>query len=114
MATPQKPAALIPTATLLAKAVKARERNPKDAPHLLLEALQQRIREVVPGHDPDPWVAARKLARDQDDIGIESAYYGLMRFHLEYGQRGDFNEEQWEDHYAAAEITIRLLEQENA
>ena len=103
-----------PTATLLAPALEARKHNPKIAPWLLLDALQQRIREVVPGHDPDLWVAARKLARDQDDIGIESAYYGLMRFDVEYGQRGDFNEEQWEDHYAAAEITIRLLERENA
>ena len=110
----KKPMALTPTATLLEKAVLAKEQNPKVAPRLLLEALQQRIREVVPDHDPDFWVAARKLARDVDDIGIEAAYYGLMRFDREFGGRGNFNHEQWEDHYVAAEYTIRQLELENA
>lgn len=105
---------MTPTTKLLEKAVLAKEQNPKIAPRLLLEALQQRIREVVPDHDPDLWAAARKLASDKNDIGIESAYYGLMMFDVEFGERGNFNEEQWEDHYIAAEYTVRQLELENA
>ena len=105
---------MTPTTKLLEKAVLAREKEPRIAPRLLLEALQQRIREVVPDHDPDLWKAARNLARDKNDIGIEAAYYGLMRFDIEFGERGNFNEEQWEDHYIAAEYTVRQLEEENA
>ena len=48
MAMQKNTIALTPTATLLEKAVLAKEQNPKIAPRLLLEALQQRIREVVP------------------------------------------------------------------
>ncbi|MYC33699.1 MAG: hypothetical protein F4X64_11040 [Chloroflexi bacterium] len=114
MSTHQKPVALTPTAKLLEKALLAKEQSPKIAPRLLLEALQQRIREVVPDHHPDLWVAARKLARDKDDIGIEAAYWSLMMFDRDFGERGNFNEEQWEDGYDVAEITIRLLEQEHA
>ena len=65
MATQQKPPALTPTAKLLEKAVAAKERDPKVAPRLLLEALQQRIREVVPDHDPDLWVAGAQAGQGQ-------------------------------------------------
>lgn len=114
MAMQKKPIALTPTATLLEKAVLAKAQNPKSAPRLLLEALQQRIREVVLDPDPDLWVAARKLARDKDDIGIEAIYWSLMMFEKDFGEHGNFNEEQWEDCFFGAEIAIRLLEQEYA
>ena len=54
MATPKKPIPLTPTATLLEKAVLAKEQNPKIAPRLLLEALRQRIRRgcARPGSRP--------------------------------------------------------------
>ena len=59
MAMQKKPTALTPTATLLKKAALAKDQDPKLAPRLLLEALQQRIREVAPDHDLDFLVAAR-------------------------------------------------------
>ena len=114
MAMQKNTIALTPTATLLEKAVLAKEENPKIAPRLLLEALQQRIREVVPDSDPDLWVAARKLAQSKNNDGIEAAYWGLTMFLKDFQDKGKFNEEQWEDCYLAAEYTIRQLEQENA
>ena len=114
MATSKKPIALTPTATLLEKAVQAKEQNPKIAPRQLLEALQQRIREVAPDHDPDFWVAARKLAREIDDIGIESVYWSLLMFEKDFGDRGDFNDEEWEDCFAGADLVIHMLEAEYA
>ena len=105
---------MTPTKKLLEKAVLAREQDPRIAPRLLLQALQQRIREVVPDHDPDLWATVRKLAKDKNDIGIEAAYWGLMMFEKDFRDRGDYNDEQWEDSFDVAEITMRLLEQENA
>ena len=114
MTTQQKPPALTPTAKLLEKAIAAKEQNPKIAPRLLLEALQQRIREVAPDHDPDFWSAARKLARDKDDIGIEAVYWSLMMFDKDFRERGDFNDEQWEDCFDGAEVILGMLEAEYA
>ena len=114
MTTQQKSPTLTPTAKLLEKAIAAKEQNPKIAPRLLLEAMQQRIREVAPDHDPDFWIAARKLARDKDDIGIEAAYWGLMMFDKDFRECGNYNEEQWEISLDVAEISIRMLEEENA
>ena len=114
MAMQEKPMALTPTATLLEKAVLAKEQNPKIAPRLLLEALQQRIREVVPDPDPDLWVAALNLAREVDDLGIESVCWSLLMFEKDFGGRGDFNDEQWEDCFDGAEAIIGMLEHEYA
>ena len=114
MAMQKRPIALTPTATLLKKAVLAKNQNPKIAPQLLLDALQQRIREVVPDPDTDLWVAARKLARDIDDIGIESVYWSLLMFEKDFGSKGDFNDEQWEDCLDGAEAIIGMLGAEYA
>ena len=110
----KKPMALTPTATLLEKAVLAKEQNPKVAPRLLLEALRQRIREVVPDPDPDLWVAALNLAREVDDLAIESVCWSLLMFEKDFGDRGDFNDEQWEDCFVGAELVIQMLEVEYA
>ena len=99
---------------MLEKAVLAREQDPRMAPRLLLEALQQRIREVVPGHDPDLWVAARHLSREIDDIAIESVCWNLLMFEKDFGERGNFNQEQWEDCFDGAEAVIGMLEHEYA
>ena len=114
MSTHKKPAALTPTAKLLEKAILAKEQNPKIAPRLLLEALQQRIREVVPDHDPDLWIAARHLSREIDDIAIESVCWSLLMFEKDFGGRGNFNEEQWEDHFDGTELVLLMLEHEYA
>ena len=114
MAMPKKPIALTPTATLLEKAVLAKEQNPKIAPRLLLEALRQRIHEVVPDPDPDLWVAALKLAREVDDLGVESVCWSLLMFEKDFGAKGDFNDEEWEDCFDGAEAIIGMLEAEYA
>ena len=114
MAMQKKPIALTPTATLLAKAVLAKDQNPKIAPRLLLEALRQRIREVVLDPDPDLWVAARKLSREIDDLAIESVCWSLLMFEKDFGGCGDFNDEQWEDCFDGAEAIIGMLEHEYA
>ncbi len=114
MAMQKKPPALTSTATLLKQSALAKDRNPAIAPRLLLEALQQRIREVAPDHDLDFWVAARKLAQDIDDIGIESVYWSLLMFEKDFGDRGDFNDEQWEDCFDGAEAIIGMLESKYA
>ena len=109
-----KPTALTPTAAVLTKAVLAKDQNPKLAPRLLLEALRQRIREVMPDLGPDLWVAARKPAGDMDDIGIESVYWRLLTFEKDFGDHGDFNDAQWEDCLDGAEAIVGMLEAEYA
>ena len=114
MATQQKPPKLTPTAKLLEKAIAAKEQNPKIAPRLLREALQQRIYEIVPDPDPDLWVASRHLSQVIDDVAVESVCWSLLMFEKDFGGRGNFNDEQWEDHFDGAEFVLLMLEHEYA
>ena len=114
MATPHKKYEMTPTAKLLEKAIAAKDQNPKIAPRLLREALQQRIREITPDHDPDLWVAARHLSQQIDDVAVESVCWNLLMFEKDFGDRGNFNDEQWEDCFDGAELVLLMLEHEYA
>ena len=112
MTTSQKRSTRTPTATLLAPALEARKHDPKIAPRLLLDAFRQRVKEVMPNPDPDLWVAARQLTRDIDDLAVESVCWSLLLFEKDFGGIGNFNDEQWEDCFDAAELILLMLEQE--
>ena len=96
-------------ATLLAKARRAHEREREKAPALLLQAVQQRVREICP--DEDPWDAVRRMAEEQNDSAIRSAY-GYVKSIVDDQQRNlPYDDESWEINTDMADILIGMLDE---
>ena len=96
-------------ATLLAKARRAHERERDKAPALLLEAVQQRVREICP--DEDPWDAVRRMAVEQGDRAIESTYWGIMLLEQDRRRGLPYDDDTWEVNTDMADILIEILDE---
>ena len=95
-------------ATLLAKARRAHEREREKAPALLLQAVQQRVREICP--DEDPWDAVRRMTEEKGDQAIESTYWGIMMLEDDQRRNLPYDDEMWEISTDMADILIEKLD----
>lgn len=96
-------------ATLLAKARRAHAQEREKAPGLLLEAVQQRVREICP--DEDPWDAVRRLAEEQGDSAIEGTYWYVKGIADDQRRAMPYHDESWEINLDMADILIETLDQ---
>ena len=99
---------MISVATLLARARRAHEQEREKAPALLLQAVQQRVREICP--DEDPWHAVRRLAKEKDDGAIETTYWGIMMLEDDQKRNLPYDDESWEISLDMADILIEKLD----
>ena len=95
---------------MLDAAEQAHREGRKDAPRLLLDALEYRIREIDP--DPDSWAAAKRIAIEKDASGIKSGYWGAMLFEEDARRDGCYHEDDWRMSWDIAEIVICHLDLE--
>ena len=97
---------------LLNKARKAHRNRQQNAPRLLLDAIDHRIREIDP--DGDPWAAAQRIAKAVNFTGIEAAYYGAMLFERDARETGRYHSDDWTMNYDIAKMLLDRLDREFA
>ena len=93
---------------MLDAAEQAHRQGQKNAPRLLLDALEYRIREIDP--DPDSWAAAKHISAEKDDDGIEAGYWGVMLFERDARRDGGYHQDDWQMCWDIAEIVICSLD----
>ena len=93
---------------MLDAAEQAHQQGQQNAPRLLLDALEYRIREIDP--DPDSWAAAKRISAEKDDTGIEAGYRGVMSFEREVQRDGCYHQDDWQMCWDIAEIVICSLD----
>ena len=93
---------------MLDAAEQAHREGRKDAPRLLLDALEYRIREIDP--DPDSLAAAKRISAEKEDTGIEAGYRGVMSFEREVRRDGYYHQDDWQMCWDIAEIVICSLD----
>ena len=93
---------------LLDAAEQAHRKGRENAPRLLLDALEYRIREIDSGSDP--WAAAKRIAVETDDMGIEAGYRGVMSFERDTRRDGGYHQDDWQMCWDIAEIIICSLD----
>ena len=98
--------------TLLEVAKKAHFNGQDNAPRLLLDAIDHRIREIDP--DSDPWEAAQRMAKEKSNSGIEGAYWGVMILEEDFQREGRYHPDDWQLSFDVAEILICALDLEYA
>ena len=108
---PDGQAAMPAAEARLERARKALRRKQKNGPHLLLEAVDYRIREIELDC-ADLWAAAQRIAKARAEIGIEAGYWGVMRFKQDADREGRYHKDDAELLYETAEIVLRMLSQE--
>ena len=97
---------------LLEAAQKAHLNGQDNAPRLLLDALDHRIREIEPGSDP--WEAAQRMANERNNSGIRGAYWGVMMLEEDFKREGRYHPDDWQMCFDIAEILICALDLEYA
>ncbi len=97
---------------MLDAAEQAHQQGQQNAPRLLLDALEYRIREIDP--DPDSWAAAKRIAIEKNASGIKSGYWGAMLFEEDARRDGCYHEDDWRMSWDIAEIVICHLDLEYA
>ena len=95
---------------LMEKAKRAHRRKQKNAPKLLLAALDYRIRELHP--DVDPWTAAQRIAKARNSVAFESGYWGVMTLEQDARKNGYYDAEDWEITHEIAEIVLDMLNEQ--
>ncbi len=98
--------------TLLEVAQKAHLNGQENAPRLLLDAVDHRIREIDP--DSDPWEAAQRMAKEKDNEGIRGGYWGVMILEEDFQREGRYHPDDWQLSFDVAEILICILDLEYA
>ena len=98
--------------TLLEVAKKAHLNGQDNAPRLLLDAIDHRIREIDP--DGDPWEAAQRMAKEKNRSGIEGGYWGIMMLEADLQREGYYHPDDWQMYFDIAEILICALDLEYA
>ena len=98
--------------TLLEVAKKAHLNGQDNAPRLLLDAVDHRIREIDP--DSDPWEAAQRMAKEKNFSGIEGGYWGVMVLEEDFQREGRYHPDDWQLSFDVAEILICILDLEYA
>ena len=107
--TPTQQPSWTPDRVLLERAYRARYADPDNAPRIILEILQQRIREIEPGVD-DYWEAAKRLGRKRGNPAIDAGYWGAMVFEEDHRLgRMQHNADDWEMEMEIFEHTLGLL-----
>lgn len=97
---------------LLEVARKAHLNGQDNAPRLLLDAIEHRIREIDP--DEDAWAAAKRMAKAKNNTGIEGAYWGVMMLEEDFQLEGRYHPDDWQLSFDIAEILICALDLEYA
>ena len=110
---PDEPATPAPSWTpdrvLLERAYRARYADPENAPRIILEILQQRIRDIEPDVD-DYWEAAKRLGRKRGNRNIDGGYWSAMVFEEDHRLgRMQHNADDWEMEMEGLEHTLGLL-----
>ena len=95
---------------MLDAAEQAHQQGQQNAPRLLLDALEYRIREIDP--DPDSWTASKRISAEKDDTGIEAGYWGVMLFERDARRDGGYHQDDWQMCWDIAEIVICHLDLE--
>ena len=98
--------------TLLEVAQKAHLNGQENAPRLLLDAVEHRIREIDP--DRDPWEAAQHMAKEKNNSGLEGGYWGIMMLEEDFQREGYYHPDDWQMCFDIAEILICALDLEYA
>ena len=98
--------------TLLEVAQKAHLNGQENAPRLLLDAVDHRIREIDP--DRNPWEAAQHMAKEKSNDGIEGGYWGVMVLEEDFQREGRYHPDDWQLSFDVAEILICILDLEYA
>ena len=98
--------------TLLEVAKKAHLNGQDNAPRLLLDAVDHRIREIDP--DSDPWEAAQRMAKEKNNEGLRGGYWGVMVLEEDFQREGRYHPDDWQLSYDIAEILICILDLEYA
>ena len=93
---------------MLDAAEQAHRKGREDAPRLMLDALEYRIREIDAG--PDSLAAAKRIAVETDDTGIEAGYRGVMWFERDARRDGGYHQDDWQMCWDIAEIIICSLD----
>ena len=93
---------------MLDAAEQAHQQGQENAPRLLLDALEYRIREI--DANPDSWAAAKSISAEKDDTGIEAGYRGVMSFEREVRRDGGYHQDDWQMCWDIAEIIICSLD----
>ena len=93
---------------MLDAAEQAHRQGQKNAPRLILDALEYRIREI--DTDPDSWAAAKHISAEKDDDGIEAGYWGVMLFERDARREGGYHQDDWQMCWDIAEIVICSLD----
>ena len=93
---------------MLDAAEQAHQQGQKNAPRMILDALEYRIREI--DADPDSWAAAKRISAEKDDTGIEAGYRGVMSFEREVRREGRYHQDDWQMCWDIAEIVICSLD----
>ncbi len=96
-------------ATLLARARRAHQQEREKAPGLLLQAVQQRVREICP--DEDPWDAVRRMAEEKDDLAVRGTYWHIMVIANDQRRNLPYDDESWEINLDMADILIETLDE---
>ena len=97
---------------LLEAAQKAHDNGQRNAPRLLLDAVDHRIREIYP--DGDPWEAAQRMAKERNNDGIRGGYWGVMTLEEDFQREGRYHPDDWQLSFDIAEILICALDLEYA
>ena len=97
---------------LLEAAKKAHLNGQKNAPRLLLDAVEHRIREIDPGEDS--WAAADRMAKEKGNTGIEAGYRGVRMLEEDFHREGYYHPDAWQLSFDIAEILICILDLEYA
>ena len=98
--------------TLLEVAQKAHLKGQENAPRLLLDAVDHRIREIDP--DGDPWEAAQRMAKEKNNDGIEGGYWGVMSLEEDFQREGRYHPDDWQLSFDVAQILVCILDLEYA
>ena len=93
---------------MLDAAEQAHQQGQQNAPRLLLDALEYRIREIDAG--PDSWAAAKRISAEKGDTGIEAGYRGVMSFERQVRRDGGYHQDDWQMCWDIAEIVICSLD----
>ena len=94
---------------LLERAYRARYADPENAPRIILEILQQRIRDLEPDVD-DYWEAAQRLARKRGGRNIDGGYWNAVIFEEDHRLgRMQHDADDWEMMMEGFEYTLGLL-----
>lgn len=98
--------------TLLEVAKKAHLNGQDNAPRLLLDAVDHRIREIDP--DCDPWEAAQRMAKEKNNSGLRGGYWGIMMLEEDFQREGRYYPDDWQMCFDIAGILICALDLEYA